>query len=229
MTTEIDWNDEDARSAYVQSLIEAEVAGLKTKNSELLGTNKALQNKTKEFEEAEAARQHEAAIAKDKAKGDYEAALKKIAEAKEAEVKAANDRLAALEGRLKTSQFQKDATEMLAAEGGITKLLMPIIQSAVETDFDENHNVVYRIKGEDGNVDPNLTLKDFIAGLKKSEDFGAAFRSTAAGGTGASTSVKVGDTNNADNPFVTGNVTKQLELYTRDPALWAKQKAAAGK
>jgi hypothetical protein len=232
MTTEnqdIDWTNEEARNAW----LDAQVAGLKAKNSELLGINKGLQSKTKEFEDAEAARQTEVEIAKAKAKGDYEAALKKSMEAHEAKYKATEDRLNALQTRLKTTHFQKEVTEILAAEGGIPKLLMPIIQSQTEVDFDDDGNVVTRIKGDDGQVDPALDLKTYIASLKASEDFGAAFRSSAATGSGASQSTKMPEMQ--DNPWVgkwgdkTFNMTKQAQIEKSDPALAAKLKAAAGK
>lgn len=230
---DIDWTDEAARAAYIQEQVDAEVAGLKAKRDELLGINKNLQTKTKEFEDAESARQTEVEIAKAKAKGDYEAALKKSMEAKDAEVKAAAEKLTALQSRLLTSTFQKETTELLAAEGGLPKLLMPVIQANVVTEFDDDHNVVIRIRGEDGNVDPSLTLKDYIANLKKSEDFGAAFVSRAASGGGASTSAKVVET--GDNPWVgklgdkSFNITKQSQIEKADPSLAAKLKAAAGK
>ena len=222
---EIDWTNEEARQAW----FDAQVSGLKAKNSELLGINKGLQSKTKEFEDADLARQTEVEIAKAKAKGDYDAALKKSMESYENKTKEAQDKLAALQNRLKTTHFQKEVTEILAAEGGISALLMPIITANTDIDIDEEFNVVTRVKGDEA-----LTLKDYIASLKASEDFGAAFRSSTATGGGASSSVKMPEM--ADNPWVgrpfvdkSYNPTKQSQIEKSDPALAARLKAAAGK
>jgi hypothetical protein len=237
MTTETDTPDFGEHTEAVLAWHAAQTAGLKNKNSELLTTVKTLQPKAKvadeiDLDEYQALRAEKAASLekKEKDKGNFDAILQKRSEQHALELKAERDKLDKLTGRLTKTTFERQTIEALGAEGGVPKLLLPVIERRTRTALNDEGDVVIEILDEDGIPVADGTIKSLVAALKADPEYGTAFRSTAASGGGASTAA-TRPTDGVDNPWLpaTRNMTKQGQIERDNPALAAKLKAAAGK
>lgn len=172
--------------------------------ADLDAATKALKDK----EAAEAKAQADAERAKLEAKGDYE----KLSAADKAALKAAEEKAAALETKLRTGAMERAAMEAIVASGGIPEALMPHITSALEVVPDgDGFKVLVK-------SDPGKGLGDYVASLKESKPWG--FQPTGASGGGASTHQGGAASAHAgffDPKSPTFNYTKQLELAKADP------------
>lgn len=206
----IDWNDEAARTAHVQSLIENEVKGLKAKRDELL----AAQQKFKGFDPDEYARlksehqKREDELAR--RRGDFEkleATLREQAKTREQK----------LMGALHQRTVDAEALAAISAEGGNTKLLLPLIKNKLRMAERDDGFAVEVL--DDYGAPTSHSVRDLVAAMKADPDYAAAFRSAATAGSGASTSS--GHTSGVKNPYdkSSWNMTEQARLERNDPNL----------
>jgi hypothetical protein len=190
----------DEPKTYTQQELDAEIAGLKTKNQELIGTNNQLKDKLKPWEGKDPEQvgkvleEHAKATADaQKAKGDWDAREQTL----RTEFKTEHERVvsplqqenAQLKARLFDAVAVRDATEAIAAAEGNSKLLLPVIQSELMTVVVEGKEVT-GIKGEDGKpryhptTGKLVTPADRVAELKASADYAGAFKGAPGSGTG---------------------------------------------
>lgn len=238
MTTENDTPDFGEHTEAVLAWVEQREAGLRSKRDELLGTTKALQSKLKTYEgfdpeeyQALKTAAQAAAEKKEKEKGNFEAILSKRQEQFTLELQAREQKYSNLASKLQKTHFERETITALNAQGGVPKLLMPVIERRTKTEIDDEGAVHVHVLDEDGFVVEGKTVADLVADLKADTDYGNAFRSGAASGGGAAGAAKAqpGVENPWDRAAGTWNMSKQGILERTDPVLAAKLKAAAGK
>lgn len=176
--------------AALKSLAEDHAAGLKNKNSELLGKLKEL-DKLKDIDpdeykklktQAEKAEEERAMKA-----GEFENLKKQLIEAHTKEKQALEAKLATLHKSLEENVLIATATQAIAAEKGVAALLMPHVRS--RTKLDENGQAV--VIDESGNVRVDaqgkpLPITALIAEMKSDvQTFGRAFEPSGASGSGS--------------------------------------------
>lgn len=176
--------------AALKALAEDHAAGLKNKNSELLGKLKEL-DKLKDIDpeeyrklktQAEKAEEERAMKA-----GEFENLKKQLIEAHTKEKQALEAKLATLHKSLEENVLIATATQAIAAEKGVAALLMPHVRS--RTKLDENGQAV--VIDESGNVrvaadGKPLPITALIAEMKADvQTFGRAFEPSGASGSGS--------------------------------------------
>jgi len=181
------------------------LAGLESKNKQLLGETKAAkeaarvnEEKLKAFEgidleEINALKQAQEEQAQKKAEeeGKYSELLAANAEKHKAEVEALKESAETYKGRLKNKSMESEILVALEKEKGNATLLMPAIKARVEsTDTDKGFN----FSGLDQNGKPMLdengqpaTIADVVAHLKTLEEYQPAFEATRISGSGSLT------------------------------------------
>lgn len=205
--TQIDWTDESVRSAEIQKAVEAAIAGLKGKNSELLGKMdelKALKAEKADRERREA-----------EARGEYDKVL-----TQERESHAAREK--ALRSQLEQRLVDAEAMAAITAAGGIGPLLLPHVKARVRV---EERDGVFVAVPEGA-----ASISEMVEKMKADPIFGAAFKSTVASGSGASAGSPLtgGVVNPYDKKGKTWNMTEQARLEQSNPTLAKALKAQAG-
>lgn len=176
--------------AALKALAEDHAAGLKAKNSELLGKLKELDplkgidpEKYRTLEAQAAKAEEERAI---KA-GEFENLKKQLVEAHAKEKQALESKLANLHKSLEENVLIATATQAIAAEKGVAALLMPHVRS--RTKLDDNGQAV--VVDESGNIRVDaqgrpLPITALIAEMKSDvQTFGRAFEPSGASGAGS--------------------------------------------
>lgn len=176
--------------AALKALAEDHAAGLKNKNSELLGKLKEL-DKLKDIDpdeykklktQAEKTEEERAMKA-----GEFENLKKQLIEAHTKEKQALEAKLATLHKSLEENVLIATATQAIAAEKGVAALLMPHVRS--RTKLDDNGQAV--VIDESGNVRVDaqgkpLPITALIAEMKSDvQTFGRAFEPSGASGAGS--------------------------------------------
>lgn len=197
--------------AALKALAEDHAAGLKNKNSELLGKLKEL-DKLKDIDpdeykklktQAEKAEEERAMKA-----GEFENLKKQLIEAHTKEKQALEAKLATLHKSLEENVLIATATQAIAAEKGVAALLMPHVRS--RTKLDENGQAV--VIDESGNVRVDaqgkpLPITALIAEMKSDvQTFGRAFEPSGASGSGSQGS----NTNGAANKYEGMSPTERM-------------------
>lgn len=176
--------------AALKALAEDHAAGLKAKNSELLGKLKELDplkgidpDEYKKLKtQAEKAEEERAMKA-----GEFENLKKQLIEAHTKEKQALEAKLATLHKSLEENVLIATATQAIAAEKGVAALLMPHVRS--RTKLDDNGQAV--VVDESGNIRVDaqgkpLPITALIAEMKSDvQTFGRAFEPSGASGAGS--------------------------------------------
>lgn len=198
--------------AALKALAEEHAAGLKNKNSELLGKLKEL-DKLKDIDpdeykklktQAEKAEEERAMKA-----GEFENLKKQLIEAHTKEKQALEAKLATLHKSLEENVLIATATQAIAAEKGVAALLMPHVRS--RTKLDENGQAV--VIDESGNVrvaadGKPLPITALIAEMKADvQTFGRAFEPSGASGSGSQGSNASGTANKYEGMSPTERMT----------------------
>lgn len=179
--------------AALKALAEDHAAGLKAKNSELLGKLKELDPlKSIDPEKYKALEAQAAKIEEERAMkaGEFESLKKQLLEAHAKEKQALESKIATLGKSLEENVLIATATQAIAAEKGVPTLLMPHVRS--RTKLDDNGNPV--VIDESGNVrvaadGKPLTITALIAEMKSDVNtFGRAFEASGATGAGSQSS-----------------------------------------
>ncbi|WP_293383560.1 hypothetical protein [Phenylobacterium sp. SCN 70-31] len=224
MTTEIDWNDESARSAHIQSLIETEVAGLKAKNNELLTTNKSLSGKAKLADEVDIEKYNKM-IADEQARetelarksGEFDKLLAKEQQRYSEGEKNWKTRESSLVGIIDKSLRGEAAAKAIAEAGGSVELLLPhLLNRSRLSEKDGMFGV--EVLDKDNLPMAGKSYADILEEFKKNDSFAGAFASKVATGTGAAAAS--GSKSTTANPFVRGpdyNVGEQMRLMKNEP------------
>lgn len=185
----------------------ADVSGLKSKNSELLGKLKDLKTKAAQYDglnldEIKSMKAQLAALRKQKHvdSGDIEALEKEIrAEAQSTIEQMAKKHEEALSKATATSEKMKAAleahliearaVEAITAERGAPKLLLPIVRQHVRV-VEEDGGFSARVVDADGNIrvadgkGTPLGLQEFVAELKVKDEYARAFDAETKPGAG---------------------------------------------
>lgn len=198
--------------AALKALAEDHAAGLKNKNSELLGKLKEF-DKLKDIDpdeyrklktQAEKAEEERAMKA-----GEFENLKKQLIEAHTKEKQALEAKLATLHKSLEENVLIATATQAIAAEKGVAALLMPHVRS--RTKLDDNGQAV--VIDESGNVRVDaqgkpLPITALIAEMKSDvQTFGRAFEPSGASGSGSQGSNAAGSTNKYEGMSPTERMT----------------------
>ena len=184
-------NDEEV--AALKAQIESEVAGLKSKNSELLG-------KLKEYDplkgidpnEYKTLKEQAAKIEEDRAikAGEFDSVKKQIIDAHSKEKAAWDAERSTLKNAVTENVLKAQITDAITKADGSSLLLSHHVAS--KTKLDENYRPV--VVDDSGNMRVKadgtpLAISDLIAEMKADvANFGGAFKSPAAGGAGSSSS-----------------------------------------
>ena len=186
---------------YTQEEVDAQIAGLKQKNQELIGTNNQLKGQLKPWEgknpeEVQKVLDENARITAEqqKAKGDWDAREQTL----RTEFKTEHDKVVTplqtenqqLKARLFDAVAVRDATEAIAAAEGNSKLLLPVLQPELMTVVVDGKEVT-AIKGDDGKPRYHatsgklVTVAERVAELRENADYAPAFKGAPGSGTGA--------------------------------------------
>lgn len=187
---------------YTKEQFDAEVAGLKAKNTELLGSVAQLKDKVKTFDGIDPARYQELLEAdkkskadKQKAEGDWEAREQTLrteaAEAHESAMKPLREKVQELEGDLFEAIAVRDGLMAMADSeiDAIPELAMPVLRPELIVVTDKGQRVT-GIKGADQKArikaDGSLvTAKDRLLELKRVPAYAGMFNGRGASGSGA--------------------------------------------
>lgn len=158
----------------------AELAAMRSKNSELLNELKDARKALKRFDGidpeqyAELVEAHEQAEAdRAKAAGDWdkrEAALQKKLSEKDSII-------ADQDAKFRTALKERDAALAIGQHGGNEKLLLRNVLDAL--DVDDDYNVVATVDGK------QMSALDYVGTLKADDDYAGAFPAAGVAGSGA--------------------------------------------
>lgn len=179
------------------------VSGLKTKNTELLGSMSKLKDQLKPWEglEAEKVRQvladHEKTVAdRQKAQGDWEAREAALREQFKTEHEKVTGPLQSEVESLRSNLFDavavRDAMEAMADPEikANPKLILPVVRSELAVELIEGKHVTV-IRGADGKpryhptTNKLVTVKDRLQELRGAKEFAGGFEGAGGSGSGA--------------------------------------------
>lgn len=189
--------------ADVERMVAEQVAGLKTKNQELLGKLKSAQELASQFEGLDPERARKALSAAEKAEaekakaaGDWDAREKALREQFTAEhskvVEPLQKKVTDLETGLFSAVAERDAIEACALQDvkGRPKLVLPIIRPELGVEMIDGKMTTV-VKGPDGKARYHqttgalFTVADRLKELRGIPDYAGAFEGTGASGGGA--------------------------------------------
>jgi hypothetical protein len=202
----IDTVPEALRGAYVEEggkfRLNADfedVSGLKTKNAELIGTNKKLAERAKLLgdrtpEDVQADLEFAAKAREDKAKaeGNFTALQTQMAEKHAKELDGVKKRTVKIEGKLYDVLAKREVEAAITAAGGNAKVMLPHILPFIKvTEHDDDFTAqVVDAKGNprivDGQATP-MTIAQLVEQFKADEVFGDNFKASDVKGGGART------------------------------------------
>jgi len=192
-----------AATTFTQAQVDEMVAGLKSKNSELLGKVKSYDERLKPYEGLDPAKAREALTAAEKAeaeaakaRGDWDANEKRLRDQWAAEHTKVVDPLKSELDQTKAELFEavavRDALEAMSSKDVLAnpKLAMPLIRHELGTEVIDGKRVTV-IKGVDGKARYHpttgllVTVADRLKELRTVPDYAGAFQSPAGSGGGA--------------------------------------------
>jgi hypothetical protein len=175
--------------------------------------------------------------AQERYRAEAAAERKKLAEEKDAELKAERERREKVQARLDRQMLENDARAAIAANRGKDKPLMAIVrqQLAVQEIDGDYVTVVLDDKGEPMRDHAQggelMTPTAYVATLRKDADYADLFLADPASGSGARPPAgKTGGSTHAGNPFIPGkhfNRTEQMRLKKTDPKKFDRLQAEA--
>lgn len=189
--------DPPPAKTYTQAELDAQINGLKTKNTELLTANTSLKaraavigDRTPEEVQADLEFAAQAKADKLKAEGNFEALKTQIIEQHTKQTTELTQKLSKKDQVIFNKTARADAIAAITSAGGDPDLLMPhvlpLLQVA-ETD-DDYVTVVVDAKGKpriaDGQATP-MNAAQLVAEFKANPKFGAMFAADGASGSGA--------------------------------------------
>jgi hypothetical protein len=118
---------------------------------------------------------------------------------------AADSKYESLFGQYREQAVKNDALRILSELGGNAKLLMPMIQQRARVNMTEDGAYGIQIIGDDGNPvmtkvpgkTDDMTLKEYVTGLRNDSNLAAAFSGDGASGSGSTPSPSGGKTPSA--------------------------------
>jgi DNA-directed RNA polymerase subunit F len=186
------------QATYTAAEVEQMVAGLKSKNSELLGRQKQMQSKLQKFGDIDPDRATAALEAMQKAEEEKQRAAGKFDELKSTLTEAHKRELAERDEKItKTTQRLYQIVGVNHAVQEISKvasrsvaLLLPHVERVLRVVEDEDGDFVPRIVDTKGNErmgrngDP-MTVAEFLQELSAKDEFSTAFDAPNSSGSGA--------------------------------------------
>lgn len=187
----------DPPKTFTQAEVDAQIAGLKTKNADLLAREKAalarasvIGDRTPEevaadLEFAKLTREQKA-----KAEGDFEGLKKQMIDQHTVEINKVTGRTKKVEGKLYDVLARREVEAAITAAGGNPKILAPHILpfvKVVEVDEDFAAQVI-DAKGSPRIADgagTAMTIAQLVESFKADETFGVAFAPSGTTGSGA--------------------------------------------
>lgn len=183
---------------------EADIAGLRSKNEELLAKLKdattrasVLGDRTPEEIKADLEFAREQREARARAEGDFESLKAQLLDQHKAEIAKRETRVKRVEGKLYDVLARREAESAIVAAGGNPKLLLPHILPHIrvsESDDDFAAEVVDE-KGRPRIADSQgtpMTIKQLVESFRSDDTFGLAFAASDAAGSGARTTTQAG-------------------------------------
>lgn len=176
---------------------EADVAGLKTKNQELLdklsATNQRLAvigDRTSEQVKEDLELATATRTAKAKAEGDFESLKTQLVTQHSSEIEKVTGRTKKVEGKLYDVMARRETEAAIVKAGGNPVILLPHVLPHVKVVEQEDDFLVQVVdaKGKqriaDGQANP-MTIDQLVDSFKNNETFGSAFAASSAAGGGA--------------------------------------------
>lgn len=128
---------------------------------------------------------------------DVEKLRKQFEEEKKKEIEQRDQQLRQMENTVNRYLVENQASSAISEYDGVPKLLMPHIKESVSVQKSDNGDYVVRVLDEDGdprfnNEGEYMNIKDLVAEMRESEEFGLAFKAKAPSGSGSDPSGKKG-------------------------------------
>ena len=174
---------------------EADIAGLKNKNSELLGSIRELKDKVKQWEGKDPAKVdaalkqiEEIEAERKRSEGKFDELKIQLNETHKKEIADRDARVTRVTGKLYEVIGKNEALRAIAKAEGNATLLMPYIERHLRI-VEEGEDYEPRIVDEKGKErlgpkgDP-LTVEEFVLELAAKDEFAGAFKMPIAGGSG---------------------------------------------
>lgn len=122
-------------------------------------------------------------------KGEWEKLKSQLQDQFESEKQQYEQKLQQMQSTLEKNLIQKEVTSAISNHDGITSLLRPHVESAVQLVEEEDGNMVPRVVDTDGSPKFNnkgdyMTVDEYVESLKQHEDFGVAFKGRGQSGGG---------------------------------------------
>jgi hypothetical protein len=221
-----------ADKTYTQAEVDAQVAGLKNKNAELLGKVKTATERVKDLPDDATPEEIKEAIENQRrskqeqleAKGKFDELVRQMGEKHTTEKTKLESQITTLNTRIQTREKKLAISAALTAKDGNTTLLMPHLleQTAVEEDGDEY--VVFAVdrKGQPivGADGKKKTVEQLVAELSEDPKYLDAFKAPAVGGSGARGS-SAGTAGGNGDVVLTNAQAKDVQTYRQ-----ARERAA---
>lgn len=187
----------DGKFAVAEVVENGEVAGLKSKNTELLGKLRTVQERAailgdRTPEDIQADLELAAKFKEDKAKaeGNFEQLKKQLVEQHTGEISKISARTKKIESKLYDVLAKREVEAAITAAGGNPKVLLPHVLPFIKvTEQDDDFTAqVVDAKGNpriaDGQATP-MTIVQLVDQFKADETFGIAFAPSGSAGSGA--------------------------------------------
>ena len=158
---------------------------------------------------------------KDQRDTDIEKLRKQFEEDKKKAVEERDNQLRQMEGTVNKYLVENQAAAAITEYDGVPKLLMPHVRENVSVQKTDNGDYAVRVLDEDGdprfnNQGEYMSIKDLVAEMKESEDYGMAFKAKAPSGSGSDPSGKKGGEKGAPKNQKRSDMTnKQKEEYIK--------------
>lgn len=184
--------------AKVQARIDEATAGLKAKNTELIGKNQSLTARAKVIgdrtpEDVQADLELAAKFKEDKAKaaGDFDVLKSQLLEQHKVALGKAEGRGKKVEGKLYDVMARREAEAAIVAAGGNPKVLLPHILPFIKVE-EQDEDFVSKVVDAKGNqriaadgTGTGMTIAQLVESFKADETFGVAFSANGSNGSGA--------------------------------------------
>lgn len=152
---------------------------------------------------------------------ELEKLKKQFEEEKKKEVQQYEDKLQKMQGTVEKYLVESNAASAIQEFDGVPKLLMPHIKQNVSVQQTDTGEYAVRVLDEDGDPRFNkegdyMGIRDLVAEMRESEDFGMAFKAKAPSGTGSDPSSKKGGEKGAPKNMSRSQMTNnQKEEYIK--------------
>jgi len=185
----------EAGKTFTAAEVEAQIAGLKAKNNELLGNIRQTKDQLKNFEGLDAAQAREALDQmakmneeKQRNAGKFDELKQQLLETHKRELTEREKKVERVTGKLYEYVGRNKALEAITKLEGNSTLLMPHIERHLRV-IEDGDEFVPRIVDEKGKErlgpkgDP-MTVEEFVTELSTKDAFAPAFKAPAVSGTG---------------------------------------------